>query len=177
MKKWLIILLLMATVLLVACTQRENTNIYETEVNGRLFTVDTKKDTITHEGDVYHYESGQWPEGMRIIYPNGADFKDGTGSSNYDPERYVPGETLIGVASGAESRKQDNKVEIGNLFLGLFLCVVGAFNLFCPQLAWYWEFGWKFRDTEPSGLYLGFIRFGGGVAALIGIIMFLTAIF
>ena len=177
MKKRLIILLLMAAVLLAACTQNENKHIYETAVNDQLFTVDTKQNTITHMSDVYRYEDGKWPEGMRIIYPNGADFQNGIGSSNYDPERYVDGETLIGVASGAESRKADNKVEIGNLFLGLFLCGVGAFNLFCPQLAWYLEFGWKFRDAEPSDFYLGFIRFGGGVAALIGIVLFLTAIF
>ena len=177
MKKLLFIFLLVAAMLLAACTQSGEKNIYETWINDQLFTVDTKQNTITHMGDVYRYESSEWPSGIRIIYPNGADFKGGTGSSNYDPVRYVPGETLVGVAGGAISRKADNKVEIGNLFLGLFLCGIGAFNLFCPQLAWYWEFGWKFRDAEPSDFYLGFIRFIGGVVALIGIIMFLVAIF
>ena len=180
MKKRLIILFLMAAVLLAACTQSKNTNIYKTEVNGQQFTVDTKQNTITHEGDLYRYESGQWPDGMRIIYPNGADYQNGKGSSNYDPERYVPGDTLIGVATNAENSKSavKNPMKVfGNILLGILLCGVGVLNIFHPEFGWYLKLGWKFRDGEPSDLYLGLARFGGGVSALVGVIVILVAIF
>ena len=180
MKKLLFIFLLVAAMLLAACTQNENKHIYETAVNDQLFTVDTKQNTITHMGDVYRYEDGKWPEGMRIIYPNGADFQNGIGSSNYDPERYVDGETLIGVASGAESSKPavKNPMKVfGNILLGILLCGVGVLNIFHPEFGWYLKLGWKIRDGEPSDLYLALARFGGGVSVLIGIIVFLTAIF
>lgn len=169
----------MAAMLLAACTQNGTSHIYETEVNGESFTVDTKENTITHMGDVYRYEENEWPKTPRIIYPNGADFADGLGSSNYDPERYVSGETLIAVASGAENSKPvaKNPVDVfGNILLGMLLCGIGALNIFKPEFGWYLKLGWKIRDGEPSDLYLALARFGGGVSVLIGIIVILVAI-
>ena len=179
MKKRLIILFLMAAVLLAACTNGNN-YVFDIEIDGELFTVDTKKDTITHAGDVYGYESGQWPDGMQITYPNGADFRNGKGSSNYDPERYVDGETLISVASQAENNKPavKNPVEVlGKIGLGILVSGFGILYMLYPQDIWFLKNGWKFREAEPSDLYLGLVRFGGGVSVLIGIITILVAIF
>ena len=179
MKKRLTILILMAAMLLAACTNGNN-YVFDIEIDGELFTVDTKKDTITHAGDVYGYESGQWPDGMQITYPNGADFRNGKGSNNYDPERYVDGETLISVASQAENNKPavKNPIEVlGNILLGIFLCGAGVLNLFHPEFGWYLKLGWKIRDGEPSDLYLTLARFGGGASVLLGIIVILVGIF
>ncbi|MEU6137584.1 DUF6199 family natural product biosynthesis protein [Nocardioides sp. NPDC047086] len=55
-----------------------------------------------------------------------------------------------------------------------FILVVAAawsfFVAFKPRVGFFLEEGWKFRDAEPSDLYLGVTRIGsfvGGVAALV----------
>ncbi|MDR3756029.1 hypothetical protein, partial [Enterocloster sp.] len=67
------------------------------------YTLDQEKQTITHSGDVYHYQfSGNE---ITLEYPNQATYSqtDYGGSiasgwtENYDDARYVPGDVLIGV--------------------------------------------------------------------------------
>lgn len=57
-----------------------------------------------------------------------------------------------------------------------FLIIVSVFHLLAPRAAWYLHLGWKLQDAEPSEGYLTFLRFGGGIGIVVGIIMMITAI-
>ena len=74
------------------------------------YTLDQVKQTITHSGDVYHYQfSGNE---ITLEYPNQATYSqtDYGGSiasgwtENYDDARYVPGDVLIGISTSGNAK-------------------------------------------------------------------------
>ncbi len=58
--------------------------------------------------------------------------------------------------------------------MGLILILLGIFNMAAPEAAWYLEYGWRFRDAEPSEAALLFARIGGGFAIVIGLFCLFT---
>ncbi|WP_059054481.1 DUF6199 family natural product biosynthesis protein [Paenibacillus senegalimassiliensis] len=55
--------------------------------------------------------------------------------------------------------------------------IIGLVNTFAPSFAWYIKEGWKVDgDSEPSEAYLSITRFGGIIAIIIGIILFLAGL-
>ncbi|MEM9926719.1 MAG: DUF6199 family natural product biosynthesis protein [Cyanobacteria bacterium P01_D01_bin.50] len=56
------------------------------------------------------------------------------------------------------------------LIFFIILCLVTVFN---PPLAWKLKEGWKFKNAQPSDLYLLSTRIGG----IIGVIMFTFTFF
>ena len=138
------------------------------------YTLDQVKQTITHSGDVYHYQfSGNE---ITLEYPNQATYSqtDYGGSiasgwtENYDDARYVPGDVLIGVlyADSPPSRRT------GNPLIGLRFLAVGLWNAISPYSSWYLSHGWRYKNAEPSDLALGLTRAGGIFAILLGILAF-----
>lgn len=138
------------------------------------YTLDQVKQTITHSGDVYHYQfSGNE---ITLEYPNQATYSqtDYGGSiasgwtENYDDARYVPGDVLIGVlhADSPPSRRT------GNPLVGLLFLAVGLWNAISPYSSWYLSHGWRYKNAEPSDLALGLTRAGGIFAILLGILAF-----
>lgn len=138
------------------------------------YTLDQVKQTITHSGDVYHYQfSGNE---ITLEYPNQATYSqtDYGGSiasgwtENYDDARYVPGDVLIGVlhADSPPSRRT------GNPLIGLLFLAVGLWNAISPYSSWYLSHGWRYKNAEPSDLALGLTRAGGIFAILLGILAF-----
>lgn len=138
------------------------------------YTLDQEKQTITHSGDVYHYQfSGNE---ITLEYPNQATYSqtDYGGSiasgwtENYDDARYVSGDVLIGVlyADSPPSRRT------GNPLIGLLFLAVGLWNAISPYSSWYLSHGWRYKNAEPSDLALGLTRAGGIFAILLGILAF-----
>lgn len=54
---------------------------------------------------------------------------------------------------------------------GTSIVAVGIFNLVSPYSAWYLEYGWRYKNAEPSDLALQVCRVSGGVAILAAIIL------
>lgn len=48
--------------------------------------------------------------------------------------------------------------------LPLFILMVGIFHLFYPRTCWWFKWGWRFADSEPSELWLFCERAGGVIA-------------
>ncbi|WMT42947.1 hypothetical protein RE628_12055 [Paenibacillus sp. D2_2] len=64
-----------------------------------------------------------------------------------------------------------------NFVFGIICIIIGILNLAKPEFAWYLKEGWKVDgNSEPSDTYLAFTRIGGGVAILIGIIVFFVGV-
>jgi hypothetical protein len=66
--------------------------------------------------------------------------------------------------------KDEITANVGLIFGGLIISILGAFNYCNAETSWYLEYGWKFKDAEPSDFALGMIRFFGGAAYIGGII-------
>lgn len=139
------------------------------------FTVDLEAGTITKGGDVYTFTitgSGNRSR-IDITYPNGAGYYwewNGNGghggwSNDYDPVRYVDGETLMDLLSFEPPRERS-----GNPLLGLLFIVLGLADAISPDTAWYLSYGWRYKNAEPSDAALAFGRIGGVLAVLVGIL-------
>ena len=58
------------------------------------------------------------------------------------------------------------------IIFGIICLALGALNIFLPELGWYLNVGWKFRDAEPSDAALTMTRVGGIIAVIIGFVFF-----
>ena len=163
-------LCLLAALLLTACGGQERSSVYEK--NG--YTVDQEHCNIVHGEDVYTYEISGDGSSIQITYPNGATYHwtwsgnmgYGGWSDDYDPERYADGDTLIDLVNFQPPRESS-----GDPLLGLLALAVGVFNLVSPRTAWYLNYGWRFRDAEPSDAALVLGRVGGGIAVFLGLLL------
>ena len=56
----------------------------------------------------------------------------------------------------------------------LVILIVGLGHLFYPRVAWYFKWGWRFQDSEPSALWLFCERLGGGFIIAVALGLFLV---
>ncbi len=176
---------LMVTLLVIglcACSLGHKSGIYTVDMKGMVFTVDTENSTISDGVNLYHYTVSGNSSGadMEITYPDGSIYwwstqtsgavTSGYGgwSDDYDDDRYVPGDVLCDVLETREAKPDSEK----NWLLIFALAAVGMFHIISPYTAWYLEYGWRYRNAEPSEMALGFNRLGGAAALILAIIMF-----
>jgi hypothetical protein len=57
------------------------------------------------------------------------------------------------------------------VLLGLGALAVGCLNLFFPHVAFFLQEGWKFRDVEPSDLFITLTQVSGIVFIGIGVLV------
>ena len=176
MKKNAIVLLsLLLTLWLCACTGSDGT--YTVGKGGMTFTVDTVNGTVSDGTHTYEYTfSGDSSSyGVTITYPNGSTYYwarsgnigHGGWSDDYDEDAYADGDTLCDVIAAGAPAPADPT----NWFLVLFLIAVGIFNAAAPETAWYLEYGWRYKDAEPSDAALTAARAGGIFAIFVGVCM------
>ena len=178
MRKLLPILLLL-TLLLGACSRQPAPTVYNVEYAGMTFTLDTENNTITQGEDVYRLTFSGFGNSREtvITYPNGATYRwtetagggHGGWSEDYDPERYVSGDVLLGALE--QDRPGTDQSRSGNPLLGILFLIIGALELIFPQLGWYLKHGWAIKDAEPSDLALGVARTLGVVLVIAGIVL------
>ena len=122
---------------------------------------------------------------LKITYPDKTQFtytKNGSGmaSVDFDPESkgYISGIALAwGIEGAVDDVRPRKDGDGGYALLGIFLLAVGAWNTFAPRMAWYFSYGWRFRNAEPSDAALAFQSIGGVVFLLAGGVCLLAAIF
>ena len=189
MRKCLVALLgVLLTVSLCSCSfsfiESSNNSAYTAHKYGTDYLVDPNNGTISDGKYVYQYElsAGSDKYSISITYPDGSTYwrharnsggvtTYGSGwSDDYDENRYVDGETLCDVLTEKIPRKMDSE----KLLFVLLLLTVGIFNTIWPYGSWYLEYGWRYRDAEPSNLALGLNRFGGIIAIIAAVIMVFT---
>ena len=167
------VMLFMMSLLLVftltACSKEPTTY----EKNG--FLIDTEAGTITKGEDVYTFTiTGRDRSHIKITYPNGATYfwvwqgngGHGGWSDDYDPERYIDGDALMELISFEPPQERK-----GNPLIGLLLIVLGLANAIAPEAAWYLNYGWWFKNAEPSDAAIAFGRIGGCAAVFFGILL------
>ncbi len=167
--------ILVTVLLLTVCScSSSSPTTYTVEVKGETLTIDTENKTISDGTYLYEYDISGYD--LTITYPNGTIYswttdRYGNGSggwdSDYDPYRYVPFSTL----QAALEEQEYNHTPPKNIFPILLLLGLGIFVEAAPRAAWYLEYGWRFKDAEPSDLALGLNRFCGVILLVVAVVM------
>lgn len=168
---------LLIAISLCGCSSVSTT--YTVEQDGITYVVDTINSTIFDGGNTYRYSfSGSYSSyKVNITYPDNSTYwwqqhgASGSGgwSDNYDENRYVAGDVLCDVLE-VNAPKESNP---GNSYIAILLLGIGLFNIISPYTAWYLQYGWRYKDAEPSDVALTVNRIIGGVAIIISVIIFL----
>ena len=169
-----------------ACSSSDTgtSSTYTVNKNGTDYVIDPDNGTISDGKHTCQYEISESSGGyiINITYPDGSTYwwraqrsgnvTTGAGgwSDDYDADRYADGQTLCDVIEEKIPQTSGN----ANVFLIFILIAVGIFNTVWPRAAWYLEYGWRYKNAEPSDLVLGLNRFGGIIAILVAVIMAFT---
>lgn len=176
MKRFLAFCAALCFLLLAACSaDRGDPNIYDVEYGGKLYSVDLIGQTISVDGYTCTFQVTH--NGRFIVtYPDGSTYSadadigwGGSHSENFDPERYVSGDTLWEVLEQDHPDAKQNPTHGG---LGIVLVLFGVLETAFPQASWWLSHGWRYKNAEPSDLALGLGRTVGIIMILAGIICF-----
>ncbi len=175
--KRITVLLLCLLLAFSVCACSEAVTVYTVEEDGITFEVNTESGTLSDGTNTYRYEFSGDSEsyGIEIRYPNGSTYywsQSGTSghggwSDDYDAALYVDGDTLCDVILA----KAPTPSGSSDFFAVIFLIALGLFAVLSPHTVWYLEYGWRFKDAEPSGLALTLNRIGGIAAIALGVFM------
>ena len=170
-KRFYIVLISIVAVILTlslcACSSSVDT-LYTITENEIEFTVDTESKTITDGVNQYLYNvtENDSMRNIEIIYPDGSSYWktiDMSGnvsvesvgwSGDYNEEHYIDGDTLCDILP-LEDFTEMNYTDI---VISILIFGLGVFCVICPKAAWYLEYGWKYKNAEPSDLVLGINR-------------------
>ena len=182
MKRWAMLLVaaFMAVFLLGSCVQRQKE--YEVEQNGLVYLVDEVESTISFSGQTYRYEMSD--RGGTITFPDGAKFQwekwengrsggmDTSGNQHSAEELTEMNSIAWQLIDVLENSGPGITLRISAHFpVSMFLFVVGFLGIAVPKAGWYLEYGWRFKNAEPSALALTVNRIGGGICILVAVVL------
>ena len=148
--------------------------------DGNVYIIDFDGKTIKHNDVVYSYEvSGEDSDlSFTIHYPNGATYystpTDDSWSDNYDPRFYKAGNALADALQTAYAPRLI-KPDPTFVIVGLLCACSGLFSVFAPEAAMELHNLFRIRLYEsivPSEFGIKVTRITGGLAILIGVILF-----
>ena len=169
-------------ILISLCSCSSSATKYTVEKNRVLYEINRENTTISDGNYVYKYNLR--PTGsdysLTITYPDGSTYhqtKNGysvTGgwSEDYNPEIYTSGDVLSDILSSHAHKSSGHGP--GKTFSIIFLFILGIFNILSPKAAWFIEYGWRFKNAEPSDIALLFNRLSGVAAIIAGIVLLFT---
>ncbi len=174
-KKWLLALLFVLIVLCSSCDLQKET-VYDVQLQGKIFRIDTINSTITCDSREYSYKVNG--NKITVTYPDQVTYlwtqEENAGYGGYgglngsfDESRYVSGELLVSALSSELLPASDGK----NYLFIIILMLLGAWNAISPYSSWYLSHGWRYRNAEPSDAVLTLTRVGGIIAVGAGILM------
>ena len=156
----------------------------QVEWEGTAYVVDTEQQTLSDGKNTYQYQLDLKNDGYDLVitYPNKAtwnwtetnDGGFGGWSDDYDYTgiAYPTGETFQNILAKAGVTLSYKPQTGKNLLLFLVLLVIGGFALAAPQVTWYLEYGWRFKDAEPSDLALWVNRVIGFIVIVFAVVWF-----
>ena len=185
MKRVLVCLMVLCCVLLVGCRPKTPATI-EGNYNGRDYVVDTENCTVTMDGDTYTYTlrvtPGQSAQ-LKLTYPDGSwSTRSGRGGSygisvtgmdspDFQRDRYLSCDALW-HALRVDEQIEGNSGGAGYMLLGVVLVLAGVFQFVCPEVMWKLNYGWRFKNAEPSDLALKMGMLCGALTVVFGIVLF-----
>lgn len=172
-----LLLFIITIMLLCSCTQGES--LYKIEKSGIALEVNKETNTIYDGTNMYYFNfaGNKSDYEIEITYPDGSTYwcemDNGSGnmgwSNDYNPGKYIDGDILASTL--LEDAPKASKHSDVSVIAFLVLIILGVFNIVSPQFAWYLQYGWRYKDAEPSDMALVINRVGGVVIILIGIFL------
>lgn len=182
-----ILIILALMLILTSCGQGVITTdkeVYTAYNRGVGYRVDTVNMTITPENEEFVIKYAIDDMTVTITYPDNSTYwwtVNATGgfggwSDDYDAEKYLDGNILIGFLKNVlptveEEQEEKNVFGLNKIFAFVF-AAVGLFYIAFPKKAWYINQGWQLKDARPSDTALSYYRIGGAFIILIGVFMF-----
>ena len=185
MKRVLVLFMVLCCVLLAGCS-RKAPAIVEGNYNGRDYVVDTENCTVTMDGDTYTYTLNVTPgqsAQLKLTYPDGTwssysgrMTKYGISGTGSDSLGFVHGRYLscdaLWHALRVDEQIEGNTGGAGFVLLGVILVLLGVFQFVSPETMWKFNWGWRFKNAEPSDLALKVGMLSGALTIVLGIVMF-----
>lgn len=178
-KRIIAIIFSLVLIFFLLCSCSETQTQYTVEQNGKAFTVDKESRTISDGIHTYHYrfDGNNSDYRVDITYPDGSSYwwnmkeygGSGGWSDNYNPKKYADGDVLTNVL--LENAPRAPKHTGGNALAIILLLAIGILNIAAPYTSWYLEYGWRYKEAEPSDAALFFNRLGGVIAIIIAIVL------
>ena len=165
-------------VLALAGCGSQKEKVKNVSYNGVDYVVDTENGTISDGKRVYTYVYGS--SGGTITYPDGNYYTwkeingavTGSSSLGFDDTSHVDPWVLRAVIGEAEqTNSTSGRKHVG---VGIILLVVGIVSAVWPDKIWYLNWGWRYKDAEPSDMALTLNRIGGVIAAVIGLVLIIV---
>ncbi len=174
-------LLLLSLVLifsLSACSLKPTR--YNVEYDGKTYKVDTLRRTVSDGTNTYEYSYSEGSMGgsFSINYPNGSRYYAYTtaGGGVFQEEKpdlwktgYLTPSALETIITSDVPNQMESK--IWQWILGLTSIGLGLIMMVKPRSVWHLEYGWKFKNAEPSDTALGANCFAGFVIVICGVIL------
>ncbi len=185
MKRALVFLMVLCCVLLAGCGDKGPTTV-EGYYNGSDYVVDTENCTVTMDGNTYTYTLSVTPgqsAQLKLTYPDGTWSSrsgrvgqhgisiTGTDSTGFEHGRYLSCDALW-RALDVDERIEGNTGGAGYMLLGVVLVGLGVFQFVSPETMWKFNWGWRYKNAEPSDLALNMGMLSGAVSVVLGIILF-----
>lgn len=172
----LVLLLLLFALVLTGCSSSLQ-EPYEYSRDGWTVIVDPENATIFDGQNIYLYTIED--QGNRtsydITFPDGSHYQwtatEGGGmggwSEDFDESQYPFASFLVDALANSQPQAYS-----GHPVMALILLIAGFVQMKYPELLFYVNRGWMFREAEPSDVYLSMTRIGGGIVIIVGIILF-----
>ena len=194
MKRCFLPLLCLLILLLGGCAPKPQT-VFTVEQDGITFTVNQKNSKISDGTHTYSYLQ----HGLRtdvsesvtitIYYPDNSTYtysrsiqrnavtEGGAGDENYREGVYTSGETLCKAILQAYDQIPEDPINPTQIAAGFFCILIGLVNVCFPELLWHIKYWLVVDGGEPSDLYIGICKIGGGLITIVGLITLLVGIF
>lgn len=146
--------------------------------DGVEYAIDMESCTIQDGSYIYSYVANS--SGTTINYPNGESYtwKESNGigigstSANFDYDSYVDPWILMDVIDEAYADEVVTvKTSHKNAGYGVLLLIVGIGYTVWSDKVWFLNWGWRYKNAEPSDLSIGLYKVGGIAAIIAGAIM------
>lgn len=157
---------------------------YIKKMNSVEYLVDPEAKTVTVNGYVFPYTAT--PNSARVRYPNGAVCSENGGSvswTNADEELiinngkpYANCYDLLSVIPHPKPEKDYGPMVIA-ILAGFALICIGSWETARPYDHWYWQFGWRYKNAEPSDEAIGRIAAFGIIQIVMGVIVIIVGFF
>lgn len=177
----LFLLCLVMVLSLCACDVKPEE--YTVEYNGKTYTVRPRECTISDGKYTYNYvQTGNSQKSTTtIFYPNGTSYQmmsegivtTSYGNSSFQRGDYADPSALRSVLATEPPARFDFNINFYKWFLVLVSGGLGVSLLKDPQRAWEMEYGWRYKNAEPTEKALNRNR----VMGVIGIVTAVIALF
>ena len=104
----------------------------------------------------------QWQEGVNYGYGKG-----------YVYQSLPPHDVADAIIENAPGSTIN--ISFGRIALAIVLAAIGIWQMSSPASAWHWNYGWRFKNAEPSELSLAMGQASGGIMLVLAIILLFSS--